>query len=253
MKGGLTGGSVRPSGNRPIVGTFDIEAKTLQTTKQTAEQRTPEKPPGPSGMVPETVAFIGTLALAYWFSWSTKDLIWSLWLSSLCIGFLSVAASAARRVVRRDAMVVERIFSLVGGIGALLFFSIHFGSFHYVYASILDLLMPLMAHPDRVYVGRLTWSGGISFSFWETLALAMTQYWPVAALNVLGDRRTMLTDGTDTKDVGPYLAILKLHFIVMGLGACYGLGLESFPVYAAVFTLLYAPTTMWKRLFRRNA
>lgn len=161
--------------------------------------------------------------------------------------------NAARRVVRPDATVVERIFSVVGGIGALLFFSIHFGSFHYVYASILDLLMPLMAHPDRVCVGRLTWKGGTSFSFSGTLSLAVTQYWPVAALNVLGDRRRLLTDVTNVKDIGPYLAVVKLHFIVMGLGVCYGLGLESFPVYAAVFTLLYAPTTMWKRLFRRNA
>ncbi|MDP2887317.1 MAG: hypothetical protein Q8P51_20110 [Ignavibacteria bacterium] len=45
----------------------------MQTAKQIAERGTPEKPPGPSGMVPETVAFIGTLVLAYWFSWSAKD------------------------------------------------------------------------------------------------------------------------------------------------------------------------------------
>ena len=224
----------------------------MQTAKQTAEQGTQDKPPSPSGIVPEIAVFAGTLAFAYWFSWSAKDLIWSLWLSSLCVGFLSVATSAVRRVVRPDATVVERIFSVVGGIGALLVFSIHFGPFHYVYASILDLLMPLMAHPDRVYVGRLTWKGGTSFSFWGTLVLAVTQYWPVAALNVLGDRRRLLTDVTNVKDTGPYLAILKLHFIVMGLGACYALGLDSFPVYAAVFTLLYAPSTMWKRLFHRN-
>ena len=201
----------------------------------------------------EVGVFVGTLILAFLSGWLAKDLIWSLWLSSLAVGFLSVVVSSGRRIIRTDATVVERIFSLIGAVFAIGFFSVHFGLFHYVYGAILDLLMPLMDHPGRVYVGKLSWTGGTSFSFWETLGIAMVQYWPVALLNVLRDRRTVLSSSVmTTKEVGPYLVILKLHFLVMGLGACYGLGLDSFPVYAAVYTILFSPAKLWRMIFRRG-
>lgn len=201
----------------------------------------------------EVVTFAGTLALAYFSGWHTKDLIWSLWLSSLSIGFLSVLVSGGRRVIRPDATIVERILSFAGTIGAIGLFTLHFGTVHYVYASILDLLMPLMDHPGRVYIGQLTWRGGTSFAFWETLSIAIVQYWPVVLLNAARDRSTVLSSSVMTgKEIGPYLAILKLHFIVIGLGACYALGVDTFPVYAAVYTLLYSPAKTWKTIFRRR-
>jgi hypothetical protein len=90
----------------------------------------------------EIAVFLGTLALAYFSGWHAKDLIWSLWLSSLAVGFLSVRVSGGRRIIRPDATMVERAFSVIGALGAIMVFSVHFGLFHYVYASILDLLMP---------------------------------------------------------------------------------------------------------------
>jgi len=206
---------------------------------------------------PDTVldigVLLGTLALAYFSGWRAKDLVWSLWLSSLAVGFLSVLISGGRRVIRPDATMVERAFSVIGALGAIMVFSVHFGLFHYVYASILDLLMPLMDHPGRVYIGKLTWKGGTSFSFWETLGIAIVQYWPVVLLNVMRDRQSVLSSSVMTgKEMGPYLVILKLHFLVMGLGACYGLGLDSFPVYAAVYAILFSPAKLWKMIFGRK-
>ncbi len=206
-----------------------------------------------SNTLSELAAFVGTLTLAYLSGWSTKDLIWSLWLSSLFLGYLAVAARGMRRVIRPGLNAVERTFSVAGMIGALLVFSIHFGPFHYVYATILDLLMPLMSHPDRVYVGKLTWKGGIWFSFWETLAIAIARYWPVAAMNAWRDRSFILSDEAAETNLGPYKAILRLHFLVIGLGICYGFGLDSFPVYALVFTVLYSPATIWKSILRRDS
>ena len=201
----------------------------------------------------ELTVFVGTLALAYFSGWRARDLIWSLWLSSLCVGFLSVVVSHGRRIIRPDATAVERIFSFLGSIVVIGIFSIHFGMFHYIYAAILDLLMPLMDHPGRVYIGKLTWTGGVSFSFWATLGIALVQYWPVVLLNALRDHRIILSPSDETaKGMGPYYAILKLHFLIMGLGACYELGLDSFPVYAAVYTLLFSPARLWRIIFRSN-
>jgi len=179
-------------------------------------------------------------------------MIWSLWLSSLCLGYLAVTTSGMRRAMRPGLSTLERTLSIAGMVGSLLVFSIHFAPFHYIYASILDLLMPLMAHPDRVYIGKLTWKGGMMFSFWETLGIAIVRYWPVAAMNAWRDRSILLSDDAAKTSLGPYKAILRLHFLVMGLGACYGLGLDSFPVYALVFAVLYSPVAVWKKIFIRE-
>ncbi len=194
----------------------------------------------------EAATFAGTLALAFGLGWRTSDLIWGLWVSSLSIGFFVVLAGGARRIVRPDATVLERIFSTIGAIGSLVLFSVHFGSAHFLYAAILDLLMPLMDHPGRMYVGQLTWSGGTPFSFWETLGIALATYWPMVILNVIRDR-TVIWKSTATtgKEPEPYIAIVKLHFLVMGLGASYAIGLDSFPIYAVVYTLLYSPARLW--------
>jgi hypothetical protein len=203
-------------------------------------------------LVPEVVVYLGTLLLAYLSGWTTKDLIWSLWLSSLVFGYLAVAAKSIRKVRQPGQTTLDVLLSTVGLIGALLAFTIHFGPFHYVYASILDLLMPLMSHPERVYIGKLTWKGGGWFSLWGTIAIAVSRYWPVVVMNAWRDRSILLSDATAETNLSPYKAILRLHFLVMGLGACYGLGLDSFPVYALVFTVLYPPVTLWRRIFQRR-
>jgi hypothetical protein len=225
----------------------------LESMNRQADVVTLENPSAGSNTLSEVAVFVGTLALAYWSGWTTKDMIWSLWLSSLCFGYLSVASTGVRRTVRPGLNAVERSFSFAGMIGSLFALSIHFGPFHYIYAAILDLLMPLMAHPDRVYIGKLTWKGGMMFSFWETLAIAIARYWPVAAMNIWRDRSILLSDDAAKKNLNPYKAILRLHFLVMGLGMCYGLGLDSFPVFALVFTALYSPATIWKKIFRRDS
>lgn len=201
----------------------------------------------------EAATFVGTLALAFGLGWRTSDLIWGLWISSLSIGFFVVLAGGVQRILRTDATVLERMFSTIGAIGSLVLFSVHFGLAHFLYAAILDLLMPLMEHPGRVYVGKLTWSGGTPFSFWETLGIALATYWPMVILNGVRERHIIWTSKATTgKEPEPYIAIVRLHFLVMGLGAVYALGLESFPVYAAVYTLLYSPARLWKLIRRRS-
>src|ERR1043166_1993409 len=34
--------------------------------------------------------FAGTLACAWWFHWQASDLVWSLWLSSITVGYLTL-------------------------------------------------------------------------------------------------------------------------------------------------------------------
>jgi hypothetical protein len=77
----------------------------------------------------------------------------------------------------------------------------------------------------------------------------MLRYWPVAAMNAWCDRSIFLSDTAANTNLDPYKAILRLHLLVMGLGTCYRLCLDSCPVYALVFTVLYSPSILWKKIF----
>ena len=39
---------------------------------------------------PDAVAFVAVLAVAWWAGWNAGDLVWSLWLSSLVVGYSTI-------------------------------------------------------------------------------------------------------------------------------------------------------------------
>lgn len=39
---------------------------------------------------PDVVAFVAVLAIAWWTGWNAGDLVWSLWLSSLVVGYSTI-------------------------------------------------------------------------------------------------------------------------------------------------------------------
>ena len=101
---------------------------------------------------PDALAFAVGLGLAWYFQWETRDLVWSLWLSSAVIGYamivwsifgpaVSVATEAWRERenlrgtrpswgVGLDAGVLA-----FGGFFLLAFLTVHFGGFHFVHSA----------------------------------------------------------------------------------------------------------------------
>ncbi|MEK9713628.1 MAG: hypothetical protein VW258_13775, partial [Thalassolituus sp.] len=108
-----------------------------------------------SDIAPDGVAFSLGIALAWYTGWQTTDLIWSLWLSSLLIGYLTItltiigginfvakvdlsSSDAPRREVVAGIGLFMAIFLLV-------FFSVHFCAFHAGHASFLSSFFPVPA------------------------------------------------------------------------------------------------------------
>ncbi|MBI3586495.1 MAG: hypothetical protein HY088_05145 [Ignavibacteriales bacterium] len=197
-------------------------------------------------------AFLGSLALAYFSGWSTKDLVWSLWLSSLVSGFLYFLIGYASPVLEQGQTIMERVMKVIGGVLGLAYFCVHFGAFHYVHGSILDLFMPLTEQPNRVYLGNLTWRGATPFSFFGTVALAFRSYWSFALLNLIYDYKTVLSGTEKLEHFKAYKNVLKMHFLLFALAGLFAIGLESFLTFALVFAVYFMPTSVWSMLFRRK-
>src|SRR3954469_1552470 len=104
------------------------------------------------------LAFVVGLGMAWYFQWETRDLMWSLWLSSLVIGYamivwsifgtgIFIAWKAAKepglaQASKGNVALVGSIL-LGGGLFMLAFFTVHFGLFHFVHSVFLNTFFPV--------------------------------------------------------------------------------------------------------------
>lgn len=111
----------------------------------------------------DLVAFALGLAVAWVSGWTTTDLVWSLWLSSLVVGYAIIVWTPMHPVIElvslalrdRDktwqglrsnsvgGLAVLAVFALAGGALYLAFFTVHFGGFHFISARFLMDSFPI--------------------------------------------------------------------------------------------------------------
>ena len=231
---------------------------------------------------PDALAFVVWLGVAWYSRWTATDLVWSLWLSSLVVGYAMIVWTIVRpgvqiaRVVwfARGQVVTSssgKVFTpppiVVGGIiafGALFllgFFTIHFGGFHYVHSQFLISFFPLEG--DGVHRGLAGWS-----DYSEVLR----RYWgflPAAFIAERGAFLAKLDEGPPDVSVtataiaarklanarkpmsgmmAPYRNVVRMHMLIFFFFFAHLAKLENFSVYAVVYTVYFFP---W-RLVRRS-
>lgn len=200
----------------------------------------------------DLISFVAGLALMYFLGWSTKDLVWGFWFTSFATGFVFELTRLIQGTSKLQITSIGWILVAIGITLGMGMFAVHFGMFHYVYASILDLPMPLMEHPGRVYIGHLTWSGGTRFSFFETLGIAALNYWPFALISIAHSYRSFFQQSGDDKWFEPYKNVLRMHFLIFVLMPLYALGLESFLAFTLIYVIYFAPKGFWGAIIFRK-
>ncbi|MFA5057322.1 MAG: DUF6498-containing protein [Opitutaceae bacterium] len=217
---------------------------------------------------PDALAFGGGLALAWWFQWQVRDLVWSLWLSSLLVGYAMIVWNILRPVIaaRREAagngapfLAQAGItgFMLLGALFMLAFFTFHFGMFHFVHSAFLSIFFPVSGAPAR---------GFPSLSLYLQVLAA---YWPFVLVAAVAERKAFrppVRAAPDTSvkaaDVNrrlaekakggammePYKNVIRLHLLIFFFAFAHFARLENFFVYAVVYAVYFFP---W-RLVRKN-
>jgi hypothetical protein len=184
---------------------------------------------------PDALAFIVGLAIAALSGWKTADLIWSLWLSSLLVGYSIIVWTIFSRAWGRPAW-------LAGGVFMLAFFTFHFGMFHGVHSMFLHQFFPLdgvrvSGAPDYLEVFR-------RYALWVPVALFTER----AAFT----RPPRSTDTTPIKInahdalLKPYVNVIRLHLLIFFFAGAHALGLENVAIYAVVYAAYFFP---WRLLF----
>ncbi|MDO8544323.1 MAG: DUF6498-containing protein [Opitutaceae bacterium] len=227
--------------------------------------------PGPAGWSDtwlDALAFGIGLGVAWWFHWNTTDLVWSLWLSSLLVGYamilwlltaplrqLGAGIIGDRSGVASGAAKIGALALIgVGTLFGIAFFTVHFGGFHFVHSVFLNAFFPVRA--DR--------PGGLVN--WAVYRDVFSHYWMFLPAAFLAERHAFAQreDPADTavtpaaiearkaKGDGmtaPYRNVIRMHLLIFFFAFAHFARLEQFAVYAVVFAVYFFP---WRVLRRKR-
>ncbi len=226
------------------------------------------------GAWPDALAFAGGLALAWFSAWETKDLVWSLWLSSLLVGYAMIvwnlfrpAVSLVTKAWGDRAEVVAKAPGavaaggaayLIGALVMLAFFTVHFGMFHFVHSVFLNSFFPVAA--------------GVKEPSLALYYQVLQTYWPFVVVAAVAERSAFRIEApaepppdTSVKaaDVnrrlatkqktgmagmaGPYKNVVRLHLLIFFFAFAHAVKIDNFIVYAVVYAAYFFPWRLVKR------
>lgn len=227
---------------------------------------------------PDLVAFAAGLAVAWYFQWETRDLVWSLWLSSLVIGYAMIAwgifgpgvfiatkAWRERAMLRSEPktpMAAATMVLLAGGLFLLAFFTVHFGGFHYGHSVFLNAFFPVEPGLTRSFPGPALYWEVFQRYWWFLPAAAIAEraafrFTPavseppdtsvkaedIAARKARNARRGLSKDGM----MAPYRNVIRLHLLIFFFAGAHFARLDGFFVYAVVYAVYFFPWRLLKK------
>jgi len=181
---------------------------------------------------PDLLALVYSLVLAWFLRWEVKDLVWSLWLASLLVGYLTIILTIFGPGVRMAKATENRMVAalpLVGGLFMLAFFTVHFGGFHFVHSVFLNGFFPATDARSRGFPGVATY-----------LEVLKT-YWPFVLGAAVSERQNLMRAMEKTNPMGPYQNVIRRHLLIFFFAGAAALKLDSFLVYAVVLGVYFFP------------
>jgi hypothetical protein len=242
-------------------------------------------------VLPDILAFGLGLGQAYFFKWNTTDLVWSLWLCSLVTGYLTIlsvlsggAATGIRMLrqkeIKRTQCLPAILIGLVIGLFFLCFFSLHFCGFHAIHSVFLRGFFPVDGMPSDgfgaafmnppllwVLVFRHLIQPYGLFLIPALIAERKQVFSPL--MRAIEGERTFkrargfaagwLAETPDAKryDLGeamsrPYINVVRMHLLIFFFGFCHILKIESFLIYAVVYSVYFFPWREVKGWMRKR-
>lgn len=201
----------------------------------------PAHEPTANDLAIDLTTFVAAGAMAVAFSWDATDLIWSLWLSSLLIGYSFIVVAAIRSTVNRNSQ-HEAMFEkmpplwadlarVVGAVYLVCFFTVHFGMFHLVHSVFLNGFFPLDGTTDAVHRGL--------FSHLDIAALA--GYLPFVLASAVSERHTFIDHSHKAEFMRPYVNVVKMHLLIFFFAFVQIGGVGHTLVYLVVLFVYFFP------------
>jgi len=232
-------------------------------------------------VLPDMLGCAIALALAWALGWRTGDLIWSMWLASLVIGYSLIVWNLFSPVIliagQRHA-IAEHLETAPGktaaGLGVLLFgklfllafFTIHFGGFHWGHSIFVNSFYPIAPGtasefsptPADYWMVLKAYGWFLPLAFLAQRALFK---WPdareasasdAARMRARDEGQALSTNqslraqrrpkSANSQDMGAaYKGVVKLHLLIFFLFAADALNLPEFFSYSVVYVVFFFP------------
>jgi hypothetical protein len=204
-----------------------------------------------------TVAFVdlGMFAivalLAWQLQWSPTDLVWSLWLSSLLVGYSTILGwvfeipkgilgakdhSTGRplrsNVGRWVAAIVTTLFTLA-------FFTVHFGGFHFGHSIFLFFFFP---QPEFG-----TGANGIMGNWFGFVGFLILRYWPFVLAAGISTWSSILHHQSKLAPERAYTNVIRIHFMIFVYAGMTALKIHNSLIYILTLFVFFFP---WRKGFR---
>jgi hypothetical protein len=222
---------------------------------------------------PDAAAFLIGLGVAWFAGWNTTDLVWSLWLSSLVVGYAvlvwsitrplrqvasGVAADAGGLPLARGMAGVALVAG--GSLFMLAFFTVHFGGFHFVHSVFLNLFFPVFGgEGTREPTPDVALYGEVVRRYWWFLPAAF-----IAERAAFGAREDSPGDTAVTAEairkrkarkasepmMAPYRNVIRMHLLIFFFAFANMAGADGYLVYGVVYAVYFFP---WRLLRTKQA
>lgn len=194
---------------------------------------------------PDLLLFGIGVAMAGWYGWDTAGLVWGLWLASLVVGYAIIVTHVARQIMLG--------LSAPAGIGMLVFFTIHFGGFHWVHSMFLDMFFPIEGSNSM-----RSGSPGLA----QYVEVVQRAWWFIP-LAFLAERDAFRADavalgshrgqaGSNTGRMSPYHNVMRLHLLIFFFAFAAGVGLPALLIYLVVYAVYFFPWASLRSIYRRS-
>lgn len=219
----------------------------------------------------DLVLFAATLVCAWVFQWKANDLIWSLWVSSLTIGYITLIFGSLirgiqnfpwktffkdisspefrndfRKQIREPSslkkLVIIIAIAFIVVVFLVTFFTVHFGMFHFIHGIFLNSFFPLegITYPKSGF-DLPKFAIQMAARHWEfVLASAISQFFR------LDSKSDEPVKGSDFA-FGPYKAVLRMHLMIFVFAFLNTIHADNFFVYAIILLVYFMPWAAFKK------
>ena len=215
---------------------------------------------------PDALALAGGLALAWLLQWQVRDLVWSLWLSSLVVGYAMIVWKIfgpllvlGRQIRAQDSgaglAAAGLGLYLAGGLFMLAFFTFHFGMFHFVHSIFLNAFFPAL--DGKAHGGpSVALYAHVAASYWPFVvvaAVAERGAFSLPAAPLIGPGAAMGARKSGNALMEPYKNVVRMHLLIFFFAFAHFAKLENFVVYAVVYAVYFFPWRLARAVLRRPA
>lgn len=198
--------------------------------------------------------------------WTSADILWSLWISSLLIGYLTLMLGAigqlrfglwgspVQSVSSRQGEPSQKVglaaFLILLGMAIfqIAFFTVHFLGFHYGHSLFLNEFFPIISAEtlDHWRVDPLDWLMALVIH-------GMQNYWPVVLVSAVMQHAMLVAALRDDRQamMAPYKTVVKMHITIILLGFLAAFGVKE-PILLILLMFYFLPLVSWVKAARAS-